>query len=94
MWLSGDMANPSISVDDEVLLDFDDVLWALKTEGVFRRGTSRSEIIQQLMEAWSIEQYNRLDPEQQQRLKPEQQQRLSGEVGNGKTVARTVINAQ
>lgn len=62
------MANPSISVDDDVLTDFDDVIWQLKKEGDLDRSASRSQIIQTLMEGWISE----------------QNQRLSGDMGNGK----------
>lgn len=46
------MANPSISVDDEVLMDFDDKIWQLKKSGEMDRSVSRSQVIQQLMEEW------------------------------------------
>jgi metal-responsive CopG/Arc/MetJ family transcriptional regulator len=46
------MANPSISVDDDVLMEFDDIIWQLKKQGEMDRGVSRSQVIQQLMEEW------------------------------------------
>lgn len=49
------MANPSISVDDDVLMEFDDVIWELKKQEEIDRGTSRSEVIQHLMEEWITE---------------------------------------
>lgn len=44
------MANPSISIDDELLEDFDDVIWELKSEGEIPRDTSRSEVVADLIE--------------------------------------------
>lgn len=49
------MANPSISVDDDILMEFDDVIWELKKQEEIDRGTSRSEVIQHLMEEWITE---------------------------------------
>lgn len=46
------MANPSISVPDELLNEFDDTIWRLKQEGELGRKTSRSEVIQMLMTEW------------------------------------------
>lgn len=46
------MANPSISVPDDVLDKFDDLIIQKKAKGELDRDVSRSEIIAQLMEEW------------------------------------------
>ncbi|MCD2204386.1 hypothetical protein [Halobacterium sp. KA-6] len=44
------MANPSFSIDDEVLDDLDDVIWEKKVAGELDKNTSRSEVVQGLIE--------------------------------------------
>jgi len=46
------MANPSISIPNDLLDDFDDTIWELKKEGELSRNASRSEVIQMLMQEW------------------------------------------
>jgi hypothetical protein len=41
-----------VAVDDDVLEEFDDVVWELKTEGELPRDASRSNVIQMIMEDW------------------------------------------
>ena len=44
------MVNTGITVPEELLEDFDDVVWELEKAGQLDRDTSRSEVIQQLMQ--------------------------------------------
>ena len=44
------MAKPSMSVPDELLEDFDEVCWQLEVAGELERGTSRSAVLQHLMQ--------------------------------------------
>ena len=46
------MAKPSVSMPDELLDDFDDVILEKKVAGELDRDTSRSEVIQDLMADW------------------------------------------
>lgn len=57
------MANLSVSVPDELLEDFDDVIWELQREGELDRDASRSEMIQQLMQDYVDEYRELLDDE-------------------------------
>lgn len=44
------MPNPSFSIDDELLEEFDRTIWAKKVAGDLDKDTSRSEVIQDLIE--------------------------------------------
>jgi metal-responsive CopG/Arc/MetJ family transcriptional regulator len=44
------MARPSISVPEELLEDFDDVVWHLEMNGDLPRDVTRSAVMQQLMQ--------------------------------------------
>lgn len=46
------MANPSISVSDELLNEFDDAIWEAKRSGQLERSVSRSDVIRELMRLW------------------------------------------
>ena len=50
------MAHPSFSIPDELLEDFDDVIWELQRRGELSRDDSRSSIVRDLMEDWIAEQ--------------------------------------
>jgi metal-responsive CopG/Arc/MetJ family transcriptional regulator len=55
------MAKPSMSVPDELLDDFDDVIWELEKAGEIPRDTSRSAVLQQLMQEFVDEHRELLD---------------------------------
>lgn len=57
------MANPSVSIPDELLEDFDDVIWELQMEGELDRDVSRSEMIQQLLQNYVDDYRDLLDDE-------------------------------
>lgn len=46
------MARPSISVPDELLNEFDDLLWEAKRNGDLDRDVDRSEVVRELMRLW------------------------------------------
>jgi len=46
------MVNTGITVDDDVLDEFDELVWQKKTEGEIPRDASRSQVIQMIMEDW------------------------------------------
>jgi len=46
------MANPSFSIPDEKLNEFDDVIWEKKQEGELPRDASRSDVIRDLIEEY------------------------------------------
>lgn len=50
------MAKPSFTIPDELLDDFDDVIWELKTRGELERNDSRSSIVRELIRVWIEEQ--------------------------------------
>lgn len=50
------MAHPSFSIPDELLEDFDDVIWELQLRGEISRDESRSSIVRVLMQEWIAEQ--------------------------------------
>ena len=68
----GNMVNTGITVPEELLEDFDDVVWALEVEGELPRDTSRSAVIQDLMQEFVDEHRELLDD--------------SGKQTSGKTV--------
>ena len=47
------MANPSVSIPDEILERLDDRIWELKTDGEIPRDTSRSEVITMIIDDWA-----------------------------------------
>lgn len=46
------MAHPSFTIPDELLEDFDDVIWELQRRGELDRDASRSSIVRALMQEW------------------------------------------
>ena len=46
------MANPSFQIDDDLLGEFDDIIWQKQTEGELSRKTSRSDILRELVEEY------------------------------------------
>lgn len=46
------MANPSFSIDDELLDEFDTIILQKKAQGEIPRDTSRSEVIRDLVEGY------------------------------------------
>jgi metal-responsive CopG/Arc/MetJ family transcriptional regulator len=50
------MAHPSFTIPDELLDDFDDVIWELQRRGELDRDASRSSIVRELMHEWIEEQ--------------------------------------
>ncbi|WP_435175698.1 hypothetical protein [Halorussus sp. AFM4] len=50
------MAHPSFTIPDELLEDFDDVIWELQRRGELDRDESRSSVVRTLMEEWIEEQ--------------------------------------
>ena len=50
------MAHPSFTIPDELLEDFDDVIWELQTRGELSRDESRSSIVRELMQEWIADQ--------------------------------------
>jgi len=58
---AGNMVNTGVSVPEELLDDFDDVVWALEVQGEMPRDTSRSAVIQQLMQEFVDEHRDLLD---------------------------------
>lgn len=50
------MARPSFTVPDDLLEDFDDVIWELQRRGELDRDDSRSSVVRELMEDWIEEQ--------------------------------------
>jgi len=57
------MVNTGITVPDDLLDDFDDVVWELKSNGEIPRDASRSQIIQELMQNHVDEHRELLDDE-------------------------------
>jgi metal-responsive CopG/Arc/MetJ family transcriptional regulator len=55
------MAKPSMSVPDDLLDDFDDVVWELEKSGELPRDVSRSAVIQNLMQEFVDEHREMLD---------------------------------
>ena len=44
------MANPSFTVDDEMLDEFDEVIWQKKMDGDLSREATRSDVLRELIE--------------------------------------------
>jgi metal-responsive CopG/Arc/MetJ family transcriptional regulator len=55
------MAKPSVSMPDEMLEDLDDAIEQLKLKEELDLNTSRSEVIQDLVEDWLDEQSEKHD---------------------------------
>lgn len=55
--------NTGITISKELLDDFDDVIWELQREGELGRDTSRSEMVQQLMQNYVDDHRDLLDDE-------------------------------
>jgi len=47
------MANPSVSVPDELLEEFDDKIDEMRRSGEMDIDTNRSEVVQELMRQWT-----------------------------------------
>lgn len=47
------MANPSVSVPDELLNEFDDKIDEMRRSGEMDIDTNRSEVVQELMRQWT-----------------------------------------
>ena len=58
---AGNMVNTGVTVPEELLEDFDDVVWALEVQGEIPRDTSRSAVIQDLMQEFVDEHRELLD---------------------------------
>ena len=74
------MARPSFTVPDDLLEDFDDVIWELQRRGELDRDDSRSSVVRELMEDWIEEQTD----EHGKEILPE---------GNGSTAATPIPTA-
>ena len=46
------MANPSFQIDEQLLDDFDEIIFQKKARGELDRDTSRSEVIRRLVEEY------------------------------------------
>lgn len=46
------METVSVYADDDLVEEFDEKVWELKTEGKIDRDASRSEVIRDLMQEW------------------------------------------
>lgn len=58
------MARPSFTIPDELLEEFDDVIWELQRSGHLGRDANRSKIVRQLIMEWNDEQKPKLTEEQ------------------------------
>ena len=55
------MASPSVSIDDDLLEDFDDIIAIMQLQGHLPRNMSRSKIIEDLIADWVDEHDDYLD---------------------------------
>ena len=60
------MVNTGVTIPDELLDDFDDVVWHLEVQGELPRDVSRSAVIQDLMQEFVDEHRELLDDEGKQ----------------------------